>query len=82
MALFIRDETVDALAEELKEAMKAPSKKEAVRVALQHELERVANTKPRRRLNFEKSRAMADAMGPGDPDFDMKKFMDEMWGDA
>lgn len=25
---------------------------------------------------------LADAMGPNDPGFDMKKFTDEMWGDA
>lgn len=25
---------------------------------------------------------LADAMGPSDPDFDMKKFTNELWGDA
>ena len=25
--------------------------------------------------------ARVAALGPGDPDFDMKKFTDEMWGD-
>jgi len=26
--------------------------------------------------------ARADAMGPSDPDFAMKRFTDEIWGDA
>lgn len=81
MALFIRDEKVDALASEVQKALKAPSKKEAVRIALEHELERAAKPKPRRRLNFEKSQAMAAAMGPSDYDFNMKEFMDKMWDD-
>ncbi|MEX0645563.1 MAG: type II toxin-antitoxin system VapB family antitoxin [Parvularculaceae bacterium] len=81
MALFIRDEKVDALASELQKALKAPSKKEAVRIALERELERSVRTRPRRRFDFRKSRAMAKAMGASDSKLDMKKFMDEMWGD-
>jgi antitoxin VapB len=80
MALFIRDEAVDALADKVKEALQAPSKKEAVRIALEHELDRVAKAN-RLRLDFRNAQAMADAMGPSDPAFDMKKFTDEMWGD-
>ena len=80
MALFIRDEEVDALAGELKEVLKAPSKKDAVKTALQNELQRA-----RRERTFseriKRAQAMADAMGPSDPNFDMKKFTDEMWGD-
>jgi antitoxin VapB len=80
MALFIRDDAVDALADELKQALNAPSKKDAVRTALQHELDRV-----RRKGSFseriKRAQAIADAIGPSDPDFDMKKFTDEMWGD-
>lgn len=80
MALFIRDSSVDALAAELQKAMKAPSKKEAVRLALQHELHRVRKAMPlRERLT--RAMALADAMGPGDPTFDMKKYTDAMWGD-
>lgn len=80
MALFIRDEAVDALADKVKEALNAPSKKEAVRIALEHELDRVAKAN-RLRLDFTRAQAMADAMGPSDPAFDMKKFTDELWGD-
>lgn len=28
-----------------------------------------------------RAQALADAMGPGDPGFDMKKFTDDMWGE-
>lgn len=81
MALFIRDDEVDELAAELQKATKAVTKKEAVRIALRNELER---TKRRNRSDerFLRAMALADAMGPSDPNFDMKRFMDEMWGDS
>lgn len=28
-----------------------------------------------------KVKALADGMGPNDPDFDMKRYSDEMWGE-
>ena len=80
MPLFIRDSRVDALAAELQKAIRAPSKKEAVRVALQHELERVRRAMPLRE-RIAKAMALADAMGAGDPAFDMKTYTDAMWGD-
>lgn len=80
MPLFIRDAEVDALAEEVRRLTKAKTKTEAVRRALQAQL-----TAARRALplgeRLARARALADAMGPGDPDFDMKSFTDEMWGD-
>lgn len=81
MALFIRDPKVDALAEELRRLTKASSKTEAVRRALQ---ERVAELRRARPLaeRLARSKALADAMGPGDSAFDMKSYTDEMWGDA
>jgi antitoxin VapB len=80
MALFIRDDEVDALATELQKATRAATKKEAVRIALKNELTR---TKRRNRFDarFLRAMALADAMGPSDPNFDMKRFTDEMWGD-
>ncbi|MBN9244581.1 MAG: type II toxin-antitoxin system VapB family antitoxin [Mesorhizobium sp.] len=80
MALFIRDDAVDRLAAEVQKALKTPTKKEAVRRALQNELERAKGRKPLAEFIAE-AQAMIDALGPGDPDFDMKKFTDEMWGD-
>jgi antitoxin VapB len=81
MPLFIRDPEVDALALEVQKATQAPTKTEAVRRALQHELERSRQAQPLRdRLS--KAKALADAMGAGDSGFDMKKYTDEMWGDV
>ena len=33
------------------------------------------------RERLARSKALADAMGPSDPAFDMKAYTDEMWGD-
>lgn len=79
MALFIRDDEVDALATALQKATKAGTKKEAVRRALQNELERARQRRLADTLVDLQDRVAA--MGPNDPDFDMKKFTDEMWGD-
>jgi len=81
MALFIRDSEVDALAEEIRRLTKAASKTEAVRQALQAQLASVRQTLPARD-RLARSKAMADAMGANDPNFDMKAYTDELWGDA
>jgi antitoxin VapB len=78
MALFIRDDTVDALAVQLQKALKAPSKTEAVRQALQRELDRVQQQRPLRD-RIAKAQAMVGAMGASDPNFDMKPCTDERW---
>lgn len=80
MPLFIRDDKVDALAAEVQRTIKAASKTEAVRIALQNELDRARMRAPLRR-RLAGAMAIADAMGPGDPDFDMKAFSDTMWDD-
>ena len=46
MPLFIRDEEVSALADELTRVSKAPSKTAAVRQALRHELARLRASTP------------------------------------
>ncbi len=80
MPLYIRDDEVDALAAKLQRETNAPSKTEAVRTALLHELERNRAKVPLRdrivRLQEE-----AKKIGLPNPDFDMKKFTDEMWED-
>ncbi|MGO4833862.1 type II toxin-antitoxin system VapB family antitoxin [Rhizobiaceae sp. 2RAB30] len=81
MALFIRDAEVDALAEEVRRLTRAPTKTEAVRQALRDQLARARGALPLRD-RLARSKALADAMGGGDPSFDMKRFTDEMWGDA
>ncbi|PKA44729.1 type II toxin-antitoxin system VapB family antitoxin (plasmid) [Rhizobium sullae] len=80
MPLYVRDNDVLALAVELQMLMKAPSKTEAVRIALRHEIERTRKNMPIRE-RLARARAKAREIGTGDPDFDMKKYTDEMWGD-
>jgi antitoxin VapB len=81
MALFIRDAEVDALAEEVRKLTKAKTKTEAVRRALKTQLAEARRAAPLED-RLARARALADAMGPGDPDFDMKVYTDAMWGDA
>jgi antitoxin VapB len=80
MSLYIRDPEVDRLAKEVQLAAKAPSKTEAVRMALRHELERMKAVLPLKE-RVKKYQDAVEALGPDNPNFDMKKFMDEMWGD-
>ena len=80
MALYIRDDEVDLLARQVQNATNAPSKTEAVRIALQNELERVRKTVPLEE-RIKRIQDAVRAMGPDDPNLDMKKFMDEMWGE-
>ncbi|MBI1866823.1 MAG: type II toxin-antitoxin system VapB family antitoxin [Methylocystis sp.] len=79
MALYIRDDDVDALAAKVQAATGARTKTEAVRAALEHELERVKAGQSFDERNAE-AFALADRIGPPNPDFDEKAFMNEMWG--
>jgi antitoxin VapB len=81
MPLFIRDQDVTTMAEELTRLTKARSKTEAVRDALRHELERASASVPLRD-RLARIQEKAKAIGLPNPDFDMKAYTDEMWGDA
>ncbi len=80
MPLYIRDDAVDALAAKVQAATGVRTKTDAVRLALEHELTRIAAAKSFDERNAHVM-AMADALGPSDPAFDMKAYTDEMWGD-
>ncbi len=81
MPLFIRDEDVTAMAEELTRLTKARSKTEAVRAALRRELERTrAGVPVRERLA--RIHKKAATIGLPNPAFDMKTYTDAMWDDA
>lgn len=80
MPLFIRDAEVDALAEELRKLTKAKTKTEAVRRALQAQLAQARRALPLKE-RLARAMALADALGPSDPAFDMKRYTDAMWGD-
>ena len=78
MPLYIRDAAVDALAEKVMKATGAKTKTDAVRKALQAQLDAQMNRKPLlERLQPILDRA--DQIGEPDPDFDMKKYTDELW---
>lgn len=78
MPLYIRDDEVDALAAELQRRTGVGTKTEAVRRALLHELARMANDVPMRE-RLARLRKQAEAQGLPNPDFDMKRFSDELW---
>lgn len=78
MPLYIRDDEVDALATKLQDVTGARSKTEAVRIALVHELERTRDTMPLMERIATLQKRLEDELGPMDPDFDMKKFSDEL----
>lgn len=81
MPLYIRDDKVDDLAEQVRRATGAKTKTDAVRQALQAALDAKLNqTSILDRIKPLQSR-VAD-LGPVDPDFDMKTFTDEMWGES
>lgn len=79
MPLYIRDDAVDRLAKQVQQAVDAPNKTEAVRRALLNELERARKAIPLKD-RIKKIQDDVRAMGPDDPDFEMKKFTDEQWG--
>lgn len=81
MSLFIRDPEVNALAEEVRRITHARTKTEAVRRALEAQLEAIRNASPLQ-ARLARARILADSMGPSDPDFDMKGFSDALWSDA
>jgi antitoxin VapB len=80
MPLYIRDDEVDELARELQAATGASSKSEAVKQALRHELERAKQGKPLSE-RLKPAMDLIASIGPSDPNFDMKAYTDEMWGD-
>ena len=77
MPLYIREDDVAALAVELQAMTGASTKTEAVRLALQHEIERHRKSTPLRE-RLAKATALAEAIGPVDPAFDMKVFTDAL----
>lgn len=78
MPLYIRDDKVDELATQLWRVSGAKTKTAAVQDALLAALEAHKSRKSLlERLQPVLDRA--DQLGPGDPNFDMKAFTDEMW---
>ena len=79
MSLYIRDQSVDDLAQKLQRMLGAKTKTEAVRLALEHEIERKKSVLTlRERIKPFQDRIAA--LGPDQEDVDMKAFMDELSG--
>jgi Uncharacterized protein conserved in bacteria len=78
MSLYIRDARVNQLADELMHRLGTKTKTEAVRVALENELRR-AGEELTLEERVKKIQDRYAALGPDDPNFDHKAFMDEMW---
>ncbi|OYR17618.1 type II toxin-antitoxin system VapB family antitoxin [Brucella thiophenivorans] len=77
--LFIKDQSVNELAMKLAKISKAPSKTEAVRRAIQNELNRYANEQPLVERVAEIQASMRELIGENKPQHDHKKFMNEGW---
>ncbi len=80
MALYIKDQKVDDLAAKVQKLTGAKSKTEAVRECLEEKV-RFIEANAKRLPTLDELRARVAAMGPSDPDFDMKKFSDELYED-
>lgn len=78
MALYIRDPEVDKLVEEVQRLRKTATKTEAVKNALRKEIEAAKAEMPLAN-RLEKAIEMARALGPRNPDFDMKTFSDDLY---
>ncbi|MBZ9669898.1 type II toxin-antitoxin system VapB family antitoxin [Mesorhizobium sp. B2-1-8] len=79
MPLYVKDREVDRLVLEVQRLTKAPSKAEAVRRALTHEIERARAVQSVSERLAEAVR-MAGEIGEDNPDFDMKAYSDELSG--
>jgi len=81
MSLYIRDAAVDALAKKVQKTINAPSKTEAVRRALENELQRAKDSIPLRDRVRIIQNEFAAILGAKPEPFDMKKFSDELYED-
>jgi antitoxin VapB len=77
--LYIKDEAVYDLAVAVMKATNAKSKTDAVRQALQHELQRAQETVPLRDRVRELQDAVAAKRGPNPKPIDLKKISDDLW---
>ncbi|MCL6706809.1 type II toxin-antitoxin system VapB family antitoxin [Pseudomonas sp. R2.Fl] len=83
MPLYVRDERVNQLAEQARKILKAPTKTDAIRQALERVVgDFAASEEPTKPPLAERLKAIRDryqSMGTPNPDFDEKAFLDEMW---
>lgn len=80
MALYIRDPEVDQLVAEAQRLTKTATKTDVVKNALKREIA-AANADVPLIERIKGLQERVAALGPRDPDFDMKKFSDELYED-
>ncbi|MQT13118.1 type II toxin-antitoxin system VapB family antitoxin [Segnochrobactrum spirostomi] len=80
MVVRIEDAEIEALAERFRAHVGAATIVEAIGLALRTAL-RGGEQRPPLAQRLRRAIALADAMGPSDPTFDAKPFMDDMWGE-
>ncbi|AYD00424.1 type II toxin-antitoxin system VapB family antitoxin [Neorhizobium sp. NCHU2750] len=86
MALDLTNEELDALAERARKVLNAPTKQDAVRQALERvvgEPSKEAEQAENRATRADRLQALQreyQSMGSFNPDFNEKKFLDDMWG--
>lgn len=82
MALYIKDQTVDELAEKVRIELGMRTKTDAVRLALKHELERTTRKKPLgERLAALQDQAAHSLHAPV-AGVNMKQIMDDLWDEG
>lgn len=81
MVLHIEDAEIEALAERFRVQVGAATIVEAIGVALRAALGEI-EPRPPLAVRVARARALAEMMGSSDPSLDVKRFMDDMWGDA
>ena len=82
MPLYVRDERVNQLAEQARQILNVPTKTDAIRQALEKVVETAKPAEEPEKPLAERLKALQDrykSMGTPNPDFDEKKFLDEMW---
>lgn len=78
MSLYIRDNEVDELATRLLVLTGAKTKTAAVKFALKTAVEQAQETQTIDQ-KLQPAIDLIKSLGEPDPDFDMKKFSDELW---
>ena len=79
MALYVRDEAVNRLAEKARQTLGASTKTEAVRIALERLLHEEKKSIPLRE-RLKRIQQATLALGKPDREFNEKEFTDRLWG--
>lgn len=82
MPFNINDPTVDALLDQVMKQSGIKTKVGAIRVALQHEADRLRHETPLRDKLAAIREKKRHLLGEPVPDVDQKKLMDELWEDG